>query len=129
ETDEATRLKGEVADWERKFTALEEELRTERVKGAVEKAARAAGVVEDAVSDAYALIDFAMLEFDDDGQPTNVEDAVKSLVKAKPYLTRQAAPAGDNDARRGKGGAPQQMTEAERQAFADRYGVQTQYIK
>lgn len=51
----------------------------------VRLAARDAGVVDPA--DALALIDRSRIEYDAQGQPTNVKSLVADLVKAKPYLT------------------------------------------
>lgn len=36
---------------------------------------------------AVALLDRSAIEFDADGNPTNIADAMDSLLKAKPYLT------------------------------------------
>lgn len=40
---------------------------------------------------AHRLLDPQALEFGEDGKPTNVEAALKALVKEKPYLVRQEA--------------------------------------
>ena len=38
---------------------------------------------------AYTLLDKDDLEYDDSGRPTNVSEALESLIKAKPYLVKQ----------------------------------------
>lgn len=40
------------------------------------------------------LLDVSSLEFDDDGRPTNVEKALKDLLKAKSYLVKLPDPSG-----------------------------------
>jgi hypothetical protein len=37
-------------------------------------------------NDAVKLLDWSEIEYDDNGAPTNVDDLLKTLVKAKPYL-------------------------------------------
>lgn len=61
---------------------LRKDLQEERVKNAILAAAK------DFVDpqDAYAMIDRDLIETDKDGKVTGVEDAIKALVKAKPYL-------------------------------------------
>jgi hypothetical protein len=41
---------------------------------------------------AVKLLDWGQLEYDDDGRPSDVEAALKSLIEAKPYLVRSVAP-------------------------------------
>lgn len=40
-------------------------------------------------SDAVKLLDWSEIEYDDNGSPTNVQELLKSLLKAKPYLAAQ----------------------------------------
>ncbi len=42
---------------------------------------------------AVRLMDRDALEIGEDGRPTNVEAVLKALIKAKPYLVKQAATA------------------------------------
>ena len=75
----------------------------------VAEAARKQVVDPDA---AVALIDRAALEFDSDGSPTNIADAMDSLLKAKPYLAGGGARGGSAD-QGARSGGPAQVTAAE----------------
>jgi len=81
ETQKATEAK--VAA-ENKAQELQGELRIERIKNAVLAAAAKASFADPL--DAYAMIDQATLEIDDAGKVTGVDEAIKALAKAKPYL-------------------------------------------
>lgn len=54
--------------------------------------ARELGVRADALDDAYKLADLSAVAVDDEGTATGVEDVVKALLTAKPYLAEQAKP-------------------------------------
>jgi len=41
---------------------------------------------------AYRLLDLSQIEFAEDGTPKNLDQALKDLIKAKPYLVGPAAP-------------------------------------
>lgn len=55
---------------------------------------------------AVALLDKSAIEYDKDGSPTNIADAVDSLLKAKPYLVGGGS-RGDADQGARNGGANQ----------------------
>lgn len=65
---------------------LRADLHEERLRNAVISQAATLGVLNP--EDAYRLIDRDALVTDDSGKPTNAEDVVKTLIQAKPYLTR-----------------------------------------
>lgn len=67
-----------------KATKLEGDLKTERIKNAVLAEASKANFADP--QDAYAMIDHSELEISADGKVTGVVDAIKALVKSKPYL-------------------------------------------
>ncbi len=65
------------------------------VKSAIETAARTAGFADP--GDAHAFVDVNSIEIDEaTGQAKGVEQLVKDLAKAKPYLVAQATPAPGN---------------------------------
>lgn len=82
-------------------------------------------------SDAYALLDLAALEYDDDGRPVNVDTLLADLAKAKPHLLKASATTQSNGAvaagspsnpPRGKATDAPPKTHAQR--YAEIYGHQ-----
>lgn len=73
ERDEATK----------RAEAAAAELKSERTRSAIERAAAKVGFVDP--EDAFLRVG-SQVEFDDDGKPTNVEALVTQLAKDKPYL-------------------------------------------
>ena len=67
-----------------KAAKLQVDLQTERIKNAVLAVASKANFVDP--QDAYAMLDRSELEIGDDGTVSGVENAIKALAKAKPYL-------------------------------------------
>lgn len=117
ERDEAKRKADEAALPEReRFEKRERELtqqleearsllREERGKGAVVNAASALGFAKP--EQAYALLTYdRSLEFDDDGRPTNVDSALKALLKDNPNLASTFARASGSADLGSKGSAP-----------------------
>lgn len=86
---------------EQAATATLERAKATLLKSAI--IAAAAGKLADP-SDAVALIDRTSFEFDADGNPTNVEDAVNSLLEAKPHLAAAGGERGGNGADQGARG-------------------------
>lgn len=76
-TDEATAAKQQAQELGLKL--LDQSLRNAVVTGAVGK-----GIVDPDA--AYALLDRSAVQYDDNGNATNVGDLLDALVKAKPYL-------------------------------------------
>jgi hypothetical protein len=84
EMSELDKTKAEKVAAEDKALKAQQELQTERVKSAVLAVAVKMSFIDP--QDAYTLIDIATLETSDDGKLTGVDEALKALVKAKPYL-------------------------------------------
>jgi hypothetical protein len=59
---------------------------------------------------AFALLDRTSLQFADDGTPTNVAEAMDSLLQTKTYLVGGARGSADMGARSGGTGEPAQVT-------------------
>jgi hypothetical protein len=88
-TEQVTKLSKDLDD-------SKDALKTERVRVAVVSEAASKGIVD--ADAAYRLLDSSSLEFDDEGNPKNVSEAVTKLVEAKPYLvgdTRRWQGSGD----------------------------------
>lgn len=93
------------AQWER-----------DRVDRVIEREARTLGFAETALEDAAILVDRSLITADGD-KISGVKEALEALLKAKPHLKGQAAPAApDLDANKGKGSAPTQKSKEEREA-------------
>jgi hypothetical protein len=73
-----------IAELEREKTALETQRQELRVREAIVGTASRLGFTDPA--DAIRLLDVASLEYADDGTPKDVEQALKALLAAKPYL-------------------------------------------
>ena len=105
QTDKATesmtaeeRYKTELETLQQRLAAAEQTAHDRLVRSAVVSAAAKAGFVDP--DDAFALVDHDALEISDDGSVKGVDDAIRAIAKAKPYLVRPkttsspAAPAG-----------------------------------
>ena len=100
ELSEQERLQRRVAEYEARLAELERDRQERTLQYEVKLRAAAMGIVDPDA--AWRLLDLAAIEFDEDGTPTNIDEALEALVKAKPYLRSQAAPqvAPTNPARR-----------------------------
>jgi hypothetical protein len=108
-------LRGEAASYRKKASDLEtkfKEADTERtaLKGRVETMALkfAIGSAPTKVADvdvAFSLIDKSKITFDEKGEPTNVDDLLKELVTAKPFLAGAFVPSPTNPTNPARDGA------------------------
>jgi hypothetical protein len=98
-------LEAEQKAWER-------ERQQNRIEQAVGRLAAKLKLVD--VETVVRLVDGARVEFDDQGNPKNVEQLVTDLVKDKPFLVGQApaapAPGGINAGDGTSGGPPPNLT-------------------
>lgn len=77
-----------------------------------------------ALEDAYKLGAFDAIELDDEGNPQQVESALKTLQKSKPYLLKAAArDVPDLDADRRGTRQPGEMTDDEQAALKSRFRI------
>lgn len=77
---------------EQALEQIKVEMRSTRLRAAIEGAARDLGAVD--ASDVFALVDKDQVTVGDDGQVTGAVEAVKALLEAKPHLVgNQTAPA------------------------------------
>lgn len=84
---ETERLQRRLAELEREQALWQRERQERTLKYETMLAASRLGIVDPEA--AYRLLDLSKLEFDEDGQPKNLEQALRDLVKAKPYLAGQ----------------------------------------
>ncbi|NOZ27971.1 MAG: hypothetical protein GXP39_07965 [Chloroflexi bacterium] len=92
ELSEQERLQRRVAEYEARLAELERERQERTLQYEVKLRASQMGIVDPDA--AWRLLDLASIEFDEDGTPLNVDQALQELVKAKPYLRGQPAAAG-----------------------------------
>lgn len=84
---ETERLQKRLAELERELTHIQQERQERILRYETMLAAQRLGIVDPEA--AYRLLDLSSLEYDDAGQPTNLEQALKQLVAKKPYLAGQ----------------------------------------
>lgn len=87
---ETDRLKAQLADAQRSAALAQEESARTVVRSVVVAQAAAMNFADP--NDAYGLIDLANISINEDGKVVGVEDALKKLAEAKPYLKRATAP-------------------------------------
>lgn len=92
------RYKAELATLQQRLASAEQAAQDRLVRSSIVTAAAKAGFVDP--DDAVALVDRGALEISEDGAVAGVDDAIRAIAKAKPYLVRPkatsspAAPAG-----------------------------------
>lgn len=102
---ERERYEKRVGELTQELEQVRTQLREERGKGAVVNAASSLGFAKP--EQAYALLMYERtLEFDDDGRPTNVEPALKSLLKDNPNLASAAVRASGSADQGSRGAMP-----------------------
>lgn len=89
---EAEKLQRRLSELEREREHLLAERRERAMRYEVAVAAQKLGIVDPDA--AVRLLDTSSLEFDESDRPVNVEEALKALVKAKPYLVAPHVSAG-----------------------------------
>ncbi len=86
---EIERVNNRYAELQAQYDSLVREAQEQRVRGTIERAAASLRIVDPEA--AVRLIDWAELEFDDNGTPTNVDTLLEALIKKKTYLAPQDA--------------------------------------
>jgi chromosome segregation ATPase len=100
ELSEVQKLQKQLADAKAAAEAREKEVETLRLRSAVESAATKLAFLNPA--DAYLLADLSGVEMTSDGKATGVEDALKALLKDRPYLANGSKPDGKGTPRPGQ---------------------------
>jgi hypothetical protein len=90
ELSETERLKKQFEETTTRASALESQLRQERLNLLIEREARRLNIVD---SEAASLFLAGKVEFDDQGQPKDVGTLLEGLVKQKPWLVASATAA------------------------------------
>jgi hypothetical protein len=109
---ETERLKAELADAQKAAVIAEGKAQSERVRSAIEAKASQLGFADP--TDAYAMLDMSQLEYDAQGNPKDVEGALKALATAKPYLVSKPEKATVKSTLNPGGAGAVQETDAER---------------
>ncbi len=96
EDGERTRSESQLTEQQRLQKAYDElasqhqamltEHQETKVRSSVERQARQLGVIDEDA--AVRLLDWSELDYDDAGNPTNVETLLKQLLKQRPYLVQ-----------------------------------------
>ena len=108
EMTELERLQTELREAQDARTRAEQARLQTAVKSQVIAAAAKAGYNDP--EDAYRMIDPSTLDVDDDGTVGGLDEAVKTLLKSKPYLAKQAT--GTYSPTNPAGGAPRENDQA-----------------
>ncbi|HOM83934.1 MAG TPA: phage scaffolding protein [Armatimonadota bacterium] len=106
---ETERLQQRLAELEREQAEWQRERQERTLKYEVMLAAGRLGIVD--AEAAYKLLDLSTIEFDEDGNPTNIEKALRNLVSKRPYLVGGNTSSPTNPAR----SSQQPNTETEEQ--------------
>lgn len=97
---ETEKLRKQLAESEAANQTIIRDRQAERTRFAIEREAARLRFADPA--DAWSLIDQASIDFDSNGNPTNLGALLEGLAKAKPYLTaRPGTGAGEGGARGG----------------------------
>jgi hypothetical protein len=102
ELSETERLKVQLAREQTEHQKTVAEMTTQRIKMAF--LAEATKTNFNDPNDASSMADISTVTVEDDGKVKGVEEAVKALVKAKPYLIKKAGAAGFGPTNPGAGG-------------------------
>lgn len=94
---ETERLQQRLAELEKEQAEWQRERQERTLKYEVMLAAGKLGIVD--AEAAYKLLDLSAIEFDEDGNPTNIEKALRDLIAKRPYLAGAAGGSPTNPAR------------------------------
>lgn len=83
---ETERLQKQAQDASQKAQSIQQLLQEKSAALAIERASRSLNIVD---GETAAALIRSKIEFDDNGDPTNVESLLKDLVKNKPFLVAQ----------------------------------------
>jgi hypothetical protein len=111
---EQERMGRRLAELERRETDWERERQDWRMRESVTRGALKLGYRDP--TDAFSLIDRAALEYDEGGEPKNVDKLLSDLATAKPYLTGTPRGGSFDGGPRGKPGAGGSFDDALRRA-------------
>ncbi len=112
---EQEKLQKRLKELEQLTESQEKALRAATTEYEVKLAAARLGIVDPEA--AWKLLNVSDLEFDESGKPKNLENALKELIKNKPYLAGTVARnAGAGSGSRSPDNAPISMNEAIRRA-------------
>jgi hypothetical protein len=88
---ETERMRMRLSELERELTQRELVLREHTLRYETMLRARELGIIDPDA--AYRLLDLSEVEYDESGQPTNIEKLLRELVRKRPYLVGHAASA------------------------------------
>ena len=97
EMSEQERLQKRLAELEKERDALAARAREQAVSAKIAFAAQKLGIQSSKA--ALRLLDMERLDFNEDGEPTNIEELLRELVKEYPFLVGTAQASATNPAR------------------------------
>ena len=121
EMSEVEKAQKQAAEIKAAYEALQTQLQTEKRRGAVTLAATAANFHNPA--DAFAFLADDAVTITDDGKVEGVDEAIKELAKARPYLVKAPA-AGTQDIDANKRGTVKGKAQLDRDKVAAQFGIQ-----
>ncbi len=90
ELSETEKLKNQIAEKDAALQTLQNDLKTWRIRQAVEREATALGFQNP--EDAYLLADMSGVAIGEDGKVTGAKEAIEKLAKARAYLLKTEKP-------------------------------------
>lgn len=118
---ETERLQQRVAELERANADYLTERQERSIRYAVATASNKLGIVD--ADAAYRLLDLAELETDDNGDPKDIEKALKDLLKKRPYLAAVTQQVRNINAGDGRGAPPPEDAKLRDDELIRRYGI------
>ncbi len=119
ELSETEKLKNQIAEKDTTLQALQNDLKTWRIRQAIEREATVLNFQNP--EDAYLLADMTGVEISEDGKVTGAKEAIEKLAKARTYLlkTEKPIPPGLN----ARNGNQTQDGEARQKELAQRFRI------
>jgi hypothetical protein len=127
EMTEAEKLQSRLTKLEAEKAEASERIRNIAAKAAIERAARALNLREEAVKDAADLLaarGFEGLDVSDEGEVSGADEVLKAMVKARPFWAKTPEQQGSLDADKGQGaGKPPTDNEAYKRSLRQRFRI------
>ena len=98
---EVDQLKAQLAEQVAANAQIQNDIKQAKLRAAIERAAGLQGFVNP--EDAWKLADLSGLELGDDGKVNGLEEALKEILKTRPYLTAAIRQPNNNARDTGKG--------------------------
>ena len=118
---EVDQLKAQLAEQVAANAQIQNDIRQSKLRAAIERAAGLQGFVNP--EDAWKLADLSGLEMGEDGKVKGLEEALKEILKTRPYLTAAAIKQPNNNARDTGRGNKEPDPDARKKELAQRFRI------